>query len=237
MPRTSLVSDASREERELREYLGEEFELARLQQYERSLADEFAACGDEARFYRVSRGYLYNLTAFAMTDTKLPYLNELVGLVAPGSRLLDYGCGIGSDGLLLLEAGYRVEFADFSNPSTEYLRWRLRRRGLEAPVHDLDGEVPGASTPRSPSTSSSTSMTPSPSWPRWSSARASSRSTCSSRATTIPSYIARCRSPRSSAAPSACDCSATASSTAARTWSPTGARRGGLRLALRGRCG
>jgi hypothetical protein len=44
---------------------------------------------------------------------------------------------------VLLEAGYRVEFADFANPSTAYLRWRLERRGLEAPVHDLDGEVPG----------------------------------------------------------------------------------------------
>jgi SAM-dependent methyltransferase len=60
-----------------------------------------------------------------------------------GSRLLDYGCGIGSDGLLLLEAGYRVEFADFDNPSVEYLRWRLRQRGMEAPVHDLDRFVPG----------------------------------------------------------------------------------------------
>ncbi len=143
MPRTVLVGDAPREERELREYLGHEFELSRLQQYERTLADEFAGCSDEARFYRISRGYLYNLTAFAMTETKLPYLNELVRLVPQGARLLDYGCGIGSDGLLLLEAGYRVEFADFSNPSTEYLRWRLRRRGFEAPVHDLDGEVPG----------------------------------------------------------------------------------------------
>jgi hypothetical protein len=35
-----------------------------------------------------------------------------------------------------------VEFADFDNPSTEYLRWRLRRRGLEAPIHNLDAEVP-----------------------------------------------------------------------------------------------
>src|SRR5204863_3478357 len=35
------------------------------------------------------------------------------------------------------------EFADFDNPSTGYLRWRLKRRGLAAPVHDLDGEVPG----------------------------------------------------------------------------------------------
>ena len=57
--------------------------------------------------------------------------------------MLDYGCGIGSDGLALIEAGYRVEFADFDNPSTQYLRWRLGRRGLDAPVHDLDSEVPG----------------------------------------------------------------------------------------------
>jgi hypothetical protein len=43
----------------------------------------------------------------------------------------------------LLEAGYRVEFADFGNPSVEYLRWRLEHRGLAAPVHDLDRSVPG----------------------------------------------------------------------------------------------
>src|SRR5205807_7006719 len=60
-------------------------------------------------------------------------------------RVLDYGCGIGSDGLRLLEAGYEVAFADFDNPSTRYLRWRLRRRGLVAGVYDLDAPdgVPG----------------------------------------------------------------------------------------------
>ena len=77
-----------------------------------------------------------------MTQTKLPYLRQLVRLVEPGSRVLDYGCGIGSDGLALLEAGYEVEFADFDNPSTEYLRWRLSHRGLAAPVWNLDVEVP-----------------------------------------------------------------------------------------------
>ena len=78
-----------------------------------------------------------------MTGTKLPYLRELVRHVPPGSRLLDYGCGIGSDGLLLLEAGYRVEFADFDNPSTEYLRWRLEQRGLDAPSTTSTRSVPG----------------------------------------------------------------------------------------------
>jgi SAM-dependent methyltransferase len=138
-----LASRPAREQDELSEYLGKEFELAKLRRYQATLDAEYATVGDERRFYRVSRGYLYNLTAFAMTETKVPYLRELVRRVPPGSRVLDYGCGIGSDGLLLLEAGYRVEFADFDNPSTEYLRWRLEHRGLEAPVHDLDHGVPG----------------------------------------------------------------------------------------------
>ena len=105
--------------------------------------EEFAAVGDEAAFYRASESYLYNLTAFAMTGTKVPYLIELTKRVPPPARVLDYGCGIGSDGLMLLDAGYRVEFADFDNPSIRYLRWRLARRGIDAPVHDLDVGVPG----------------------------------------------------------------------------------------------
>lgn len=139
----ALRLDPAREQAELRRYLGGAFELERLQQYRLQVDREFAAAPDEATFYRTSRAYLYDLTAFAMTATKLPYLEELERLVEPGSRLLDYGCGIGSDGLALLEAGYRVEFADFDNPSVRYLRWRLRQRDLEAPIHDLDREVPG----------------------------------------------------------------------------------------------
>jgi SAM-dependent methyltransferase len=137
-----LRADPAREESELRSYLGSRFEVERLWDYQGQLDAEFAQTADEGVFYRTSTAYLYNLTAFAMTGVKLPYLQELVSHLAPGSRVLDYGCGIGSDGLMLLEAGYRVEFADFDNPSTEYLRWRLARRGHDAAVHDLDVEVP-----------------------------------------------------------------------------------------------
>lgn len=138
-----LRLDPAREHAELQEYLGEQFELTRLRRYQHQLDEEFAAVDDEAEFYRSSVGYLYNLTAFAMTGTKLPYLQELTRRVPSGARLLDYGCGIGSDGLMLLASGYDVEFADFDNPSIAYLRWRLTRRGIEAPIHDLDGHVPG----------------------------------------------------------------------------------------------
>jgi len=131
------------EEAELREYLGTGYDRDSLDHYQDVLDAEVAQVGDEAELYRTSHAYLYNLTVFAMSGTKLPYLRALTDLVPPGSRLLDYGCGTGSDGLLLLEAGYRVEFADFDNPSTAFLRWRLQRRGIDAHVHDLDGDVPG----------------------------------------------------------------------------------------------
>jgi 2-polyprenyl-3-methyl-5-hydroxy-6-metoxy-1,4-benzoquinol methylase len=137
-----VALDPAREETELRAYLGDEFQLDRLQHYQEHLDEEVAEIVHEDTFYLTSKAYLYNLTAFAMTGTKLPYLRELTDRVPDGARLLDYGCGIGSDGLLLLEAGYRVEFADFDNPSVEYLRWRLRERGLDAPIHDLKQGVP-----------------------------------------------------------------------------------------------
>jgi SAM-dependent methyltransferase len=134
--------DPERELAELEEYLGDAYDEAHLRRWQEAVDEELARIGDEQALYRTSQMYLYNLTVFAMSRTKEPYLADLADLVPPGSRVLDYGCGIGSDGLLLLEAGYDVGFADFANPSTEYLRWRLRKRGLEAPIYDLDSAPP-----------------------------------------------------------------------------------------------
>jgi SAM-dependent methyltransferase len=133
-----------RERDELRAYLGAAYDEDRLRDFDGQLEREFAELGDEALLYRTSEAYLYNLTAFAMTRIKAPYLEALTARVAPGATVLDYGCGIGSDGLALLGAGYDVAFADFDNPSTRYLRWRLEQRGRDARVYDLDaGEPPG----------------------------------------------------------------------------------------------
>ena len=144
MPKPATLNfDPEREEGDLRAYLGEAYSRAKLEHHSDVLDAEVAAVGDEHELYRTSHAYLYDLTAFAMTGTKLPYLEALTSRVPRGARLLDYGCGIGSDGLMLLDAGYQVEFADFDNPSTTYLRWRLEQRGLDAPVRDLDRAVPG----------------------------------------------------------------------------------------------
>jgi GT2 family glycosyltransferase/SAM-dependent methyltransferase len=125
---------------ELQAYLGDEFDQDLLTGHEYQVDAERDRAVDEETFYRTSRMYLYDLTVFAMSGTKAPYLADLLAEVRPGASLLDYGCGIGADGLRLADAGYRVSFADFANPSTEYLRWRLARRGLDADVFDLDAD-------------------------------------------------------------------------------------------------
>ncbi|HWF25674.1 MAG TPA: glycosyltransferase [Solirubrobacteraceae bacterium] len=135
--------DGATELEELRAYLGEDYDQSKLVHHRDLVDAEAAAAADEHGFYRTSELYLYDLTAFAMSGIKAPYRRALTELVAPGGRVLDYGCGIGSDGLRLLEAGYRVAFADYENPSTRYLRWRLERRGSSAAIYDLDAEVPG----------------------------------------------------------------------------------------------
>jgi glycosyltransferase involved in cell wall biosynthesis len=135
--------EAEQELAELKAYLGDEYDDDLLRGHLRAVDAEEAAAPDELTFYRTSTAYLYDLTVFAMSGTKRPYRDEIMRRIGKGSRLLDYGCGIGSDGLRFLEAGYRVEFADFTNPSAEYLRWRLQRRGFDAAVHDVEVGVPG----------------------------------------------------------------------------------------------
>lgn len=128
---------------ELRDYLGDAYDHSRIERWDEVVEEEFAQVGDEAQLYRTSEAYLYDLTVFGMSGTKLPYLGLLERVLPRGARILDYGCGIGADGLRLLEHGYDVTFADFDNPSTRFLRWRLEQRGIDAVVHDLDrGPVP-----------------------------------------------------------------------------------------------
>lgn len=135
---------ARRDEEELRTYLGADYDESLLHGHVAAVDREEHQSPDDETFYRTSRMYLYDLTAFAMAGTKIPYLTDLQRIVGPGTRLLDWGCGIGTDGLRLIDAGYQVAFADFANPSTEYLRWRLRHLGIESAVYDLDrDDIPG----------------------------------------------------------------------------------------------
>lgn len=128
---------------ELRQYLGDSFDEEMLAHHKEAIALERQTSNDESTFYRTSQVYLYELTMFGRWQVKTPYLMDVMRLQPAPARVLDYGSGIGTDGLRMQHLGYDVAFADFDNPCSRYLRWRLARRGIEAPVYDVEQEVPG----------------------------------------------------------------------------------------------
>lgn len=86
-------------------------------------------------FYRETDAYLFDLTEWH-AGRRYPYAEVIGDFAAKHGcrRLLDFGCGIGGDGLRLMERGFEVTFYDFRNASTEYLAWRLEQRGWKSRI-------------------------------------------------------------------------------------------------------
>jgi len=129
---------------ELREYLGHHWDPVRAARPAECLAEDWRRCEPRSEaeildWYRQAQGYLYDLTAWHQRPERRQWTEQLLRYAERlGARtILDYGCGIGEDGLALLEAGYEVTFADLECPALDYLRWRLRRHGMDAEVVTL----------------------------------------------------------------------------------------------------
>lgn len=124
---------------ELQAYFGNEF----VEYFDSSwaLAEEWTSRdpsnkAEIERFYQEVPHYVYNLAIWEASGQRPPYVAQGLRYLEKYSvrYILDFGCGIGTDGLKLLKYGYQVIFYDFDNPSTQFLRWRLANRGSTAPV-------------------------------------------------------------------------------------------------------
>ncbi len=85
-------------------------------------------------FYESTDLYIWELTrwnASSSYDAYKQLLTTIRSEFPPDDfpRVLDYGSGIGTAALEMLEAGYQVTIADVPGKTYEYARWRLRRRG------------------------------------------------------------------------------------------------------------
>ncbi|MEX2239036.1 MAG: hypothetical protein WEB00_16075 [Dehalococcoidia bacterium] len=132
---------------ELREYLSDGFEDGRDGTL--ALAERWRALNPRTDqeiqgFYETAEDYLYDLALFHASGERMDYVRELINLATKHrcASALEYGCGIGSDGLELAAGGLDVQFMDYRNPSTAYLFWRLGERGLDEESLHFVGEEP-----------------------------------------------------------------------------------------------
>ncbi len=121
---------------DLRRYLGERYDSARLV-YGSRHPDVKTSSGTQPEGEWSDQDRLYELARQALAGRTDHALSLLQRHLLPLSRVLEYGCGIGSDGLRLAQAGYSVQFADHPGPPLTYLTWRLGDRGLLLPIYEL----------------------------------------------------------------------------------------------------
>ncbi len=91
-----------------------------------------------AEFYRNNDLYIWDLMQWHASEARLPYWAALTDFVrrfpaqAGWRRVLDFGCGVGTDGLFLASRGYDVTLVDVDGPAFRFARHRVQRRGLPA---------------------------------------------------------------------------------------------------------
>jgi SAM-dependent methyltransferase len=98
----------------------------------RRLADTRAAFDSVALDYDGERG-----NNGAIQDMRAELWRWLAVLFAPGSTLIDLGCGTGLDAVHLAQLGYRITATDFSAGMVARTRARAARAGLDGRVATL----------------------------------------------------------------------------------------------------
>ncbi len=125
---------------ELIEFMGDDFSHERMHLAAKDLADQWnernrPMIEDISEFYHNAKTYLYDLTSWHGADPSRGMWTETVKKFVKENNcktILDFGCGIGNDGLALLDLeGVSVDFVDLSCPCLDFLDFRIKKRGIE----------------------------------------------------------------------------------------------------------
>jgi 2-polyprenyl-3-methyl-5-hydroxy-6-metoxy-1,4-benzoquinol methylase len=99
---------------------------------------------DIVNFYDTTRSYIFEHMWWHAVD---PWPAANVAILDYAIRrnmysYLDFGSGVGANGILYAKHGFEVTLADVSRTMLDFARWRLERRGLKATYVYLREEPP-----------------------------------------------------------------------------------------------
>jgi SAM-dependent methyltransferase len=84
------------------------------------------------KFYKETENYIFELACWHRSPQR-KYLTKMAVDICSRSKLhtiLDFGCGIGQDGISFAEAGFRVTLSDLPGKTFDFAKWRAEKRGL-----------------------------------------------------------------------------------------------------------
>lgn len=122
------------------------WESASLTEWEAAPRDTLEGIAD---FYDTATSWAFDLSWYnylQVSGTAYPksvIVADRLGWT-PGTRVLDYGSGVGATAQLAAALGCEVTLADVAAPLLDFARWRLDRRGVQASYLHLPALLPPA---------------------------------------------------------------------------------------------
>ncbi len=104
--------------------------------------------GEILDWYKNSKEMLYGQVGYAIHSNHLdilPYIRKILKESYGDKRIkiLDYGCGIGDHLIFLAKEGYNCSGAEIKSYSSEFIKYRMKKRGLDVHLTELtDNSVP-----------------------------------------------------------------------------------------------
>jgi len=96
---------------------------------------------DEAvDFYKEAENYIFDLACWHRDPGRKKLTETSIGICKQNNvmTVLDFGCGIGQDGILFSEAGFDVTIADLPGKTYDFARWRVEKRNLDIKLISSD---------------------------------------------------------------------------------------------------
>jgi len=95
-------------------------------------------------FYKKCKNYIFDLAAWHEKPYKMKWDLDLIKIVKSvnpmAKTVLDYACGIGSNGFLFYEAGFDVTLADLESFSLDFTKFIIKKYNLSIKVIEIDKE-------------------------------------------------------------------------------------------------
>jgi SAM-dependent methyltransferase len=94
---------------------------------------------DIEEFYQTTSHYIYNSIIFNYSGDRYDFHTDFKNLKNKYDiqSVIDYGCGVGTDGMMMLDLGLKVTFVDFDSPTLEFLKFRINKRNFSPSQYEI----------------------------------------------------------------------------------------------------
>lgn len=146
--RSSIKDEIQRAKEELSEFTGLSIEQVSercfistelvANQYRRDIIETNK---DPKIFYKENKDYIFDLINWHVQQRRIfdtNIIDEIRNKYPSAKKILDFGSGCGQNSIMLAEAGYDVYMADYEGYTSDFAKFRAKKRGLNIKFYNIE---------------------------------------------------------------------------------------------------